>query len=387
MLQDTFVAPPYGLRKGVIPFYISLFDNSLEHAVNHYFDGEYVTELDGVHYDLLAKHPKLCVIQYTELSAVKKMFLAELSSIFKAKGEYSVNSIVQGIYSWRSKVPIYVKTSPKISTKGKKLLVFVDSAKEPDRLIFNKIPEAFGFETIVSDSSKQSVTKLLTEIKAESQTLLSIYPNLVRRLNVEMIETLSFLQQKCLGEKPQIYKSGDNLAKMYHETWSRFGDDIKNHPFSKNTQQFIQRFLSFDTTLHPQFFIETIADVMSNANPKHWDIKGESLFNFNLTKVRGEIEMTCEFLSDSFAGKTAIAFVNHKTGEKEFLRLGVQSEISDKDTLVKSRISDLLSEVHEKDRNNLLLSLLSSESDKVETIKKSKNMMFAEGASEHDYNV
>lgn len=378
-LQDTLIQPPFGLRKGVIPYYLALFDKTLEHPINHYFDGEYVSEPDGVHYDLLGKHPKLCKVQYTEISKTKVTYLTELAKVYGVKGEATVGVILTGIANWRNKIPEYTKNSKYISKEGKKFLIFLDSVKEPDRFVFEKIPEAFGLTPISDKTTDKAIKELASKVKKTSDDTMKVYPGLINRMNAQLVENLQFIQKNCLSEEPVKYQKGMNLSELYQGTWKRFDKEVKNHPFNKITNQFIQRFCTFDTTKHPQYFIENLADALTGASPRHWDIKGESLFEYALTQAQNEIEMVCEFLSESFNGESAIAFINHESGHREFLRLGVHSDLENDLMVKRKEISTLLKDMNEKDRNNLLLSLLVTNENKTSEVTQQKSgMTFSE---------
>lgn len=365
---ETLLAPPYGLRKGVIPFYIALMDKCFTDPVNHYFDGEYITHLDGNHYDLMIKHPKVSKIQYTEISKAKALYLKTVADVFAVTEEATVTNIVGKIFQWRKDVPEYTKHSTYTSLETKKFLINVDAAKEPDRLVFDKIPEALGVAVITDDSKESEIKAIgtkLTEIKNEA---ISVYQDLVKRMHSQLVDNLYFFQEGCLGEKKITVGKGANLAKLYQETWAKFSDEVRNHSFNKKTSAFINRFRGFDVTKQTFFFIETLADVLTDCHPRHWDKEGESLFYYSLNRTQNEIEMVCEFLSSEFKGQSAVAFINHESGERNFLRLGVQGSLSDKQLEVKKDVEKLLDGMNVKDRNQLLMSLLETQKDESSTV-------------------
>ena len=44
---EKFIAPPFGIRKGILPLIMSVAEQSLNNPVNHYFDKSFVTKVDG----------------------------------------------------------------------------------------------------------------------------------------------------------------------------------------------------------------------------------------------------------------------------------------------------------------------------------------------------
>jgi len=138
-LLDILVSPPYGLRLGVIPVFVALADLCFKQPVSHYFEEAYVKELDGDHYDLLMKYPKKTVIHYTPINTKQQRFLNGLSESFKAK-DVSIRSVIEALLKWRKSIPESTKLSSSLSQEGRKILIQIDSSKEPDKLLFSRIP-------------------------------------------------------------------------------------------------------------------------------------------------------------------------------------------------------------------------------------------------------
>ena len=366
-LFDTLVAPPYGLRRGIIPLFIAIFDRCLEHPINHYFDSEYIPNPDGDHYDLMLKHPKNCFIKYTEISQAKLNTLKIYADVFDLKDEKpSVSSVVEAILRWKKAVPDYSKNSGKVSLQEKKLLIHIDSAKEPDTLMFKQIPEALDFAEITDKTSNKEIESLKNSLFEAKDHIYSVYPTLVKELHDKLIKAVQFIQTGCLGLEAIVYKKGMNVAKIYQDAFDQLPSDIQNYPFNKLTAKFINRIRSFDSSKHAQYFVETIGDALTESNPRNWAEKGQSLFETNLTKCLNEIEMVTELMDDSFKGQSVIAFINKETGEKDYVRLGIYSEV--KEDKIKTELENLLVGLDTKSRNNLLLSLLRTTEQKNESV-------------------
>ena len=359
-LINLFISPPFGIRKGMIPLYMSVIDRSLSQPVNHYFDGVFVTKVDGEHYDLIIKHPNNCKVFYKELSKEKEKFLKTLGKSFELDSVTGVSEVLEAILVWRKKIPDFVKNSENISVNTRKFLIEVDSAKEPDRLIFDLLPRIFIGKSIDSDAIESDITKCISLLEASKAEAFEHYPILIKEINTMLISKLNFIRTKLLNQDPIVYKKGMQLAQIFQETLSSFPESIQNHPFNTQTAKVWGRIKNFDSKLHPQYFLETVAEVLTNSSPRYWDKKGKALFEHTLNKCVEEIELTCEFLSDKFNGVSAIAFISRLDNKKEFIRLGTSTGLNDDLIPKRQKIELLLDGVSSKDRNEILLSLLSS---------------------------
>lgn len=359
-LIDMFISPPFGIRKGMIPLYMSVLDKSMNQPVNHYLDGIFVTKVDGEHYELIVKHPNNCRVFYKELSQEKESFLKAMGTCFNLESVTGVSDVLDGIIQWRKKIAEYVKNSETISVNTKKFLIEVDSAKEPDRLIFDLIPRIYIGKSIDKNASKEDISKCISLLDASMKEAFEHYPILVKEINTVLIAKLNYIRTKLMSLEPLTYKKGINLAEIFQQTFNALPENIQNHPFNTQTAKFIGRIRTFDCKLHPQYFIETVAEALTNSSPRYWDKKGKALFDHALEKCVEELELTCEFLSDKFNGVSAIAFISRLDNKKEFIRLGTSTGLSDDLIPKRQKIEIMLEGLSSKARNEILLSLLSS---------------------------
>jgi hypothetical protein len=363
-VYDRMIAPPYGIRRCVVPLYTSIFDQLLEYPVSHYYQGEYLQKVDGTHYEMMFKHPKDCRIKYTPINKTRAEYLNRLNALFGgSEKNVTVAMALQAVFKWRQSVPPYTKEHPELRADFKKLLIALDSASEPEKLLFEKFPESFGFEPVHEDSKPNEVTKLLEKIENAKIEIPKIYVGLISALNSSIFELLNFIQETCIGEKPISYSKGMNLSALFQATLSRFPAEVGQYPFNKLTADLLNRIKSFDSTKHPQYFVETMGDVLTKSNPRGWSEKGRSLFEANLLRCKTELEMVFELLSPNFKGKSVIAFINRQTGEKEYMRLGVVSGLKDSLNDTREQVEDLIKSLNHGDRNALLMSLLAAEAD------------------------
>ena len=352
-LLDLLISPPYGLRLGVIPVFLALADLCFKQPVSHYLDTAYVKELDGDHYDLLMKYPKKTAIHYVPISTKQQKFLSELSKLFKAKDQ-SIRSVIEALLKWRASIPESTKLSSKLSLFGKKLLIQIDSSKEPDALLFNKIPEAFDKTSFKLKIKNQEIEKVLTQLKKTKKEIEGIYKNLLLQIKEDLTEFILFINKQCLG-----YSVKSKKNKMI-ETFQEVLLQVKDYPFSLNTSRFVGRALNFDSSNYDQYFLETMADVLTGSSPRHWDSKGYFKFEFALKSVKTEIELASEIANPNFKGQSVLAFIDKGQQKKRFIKLGTLSGIDKPLEALVKKIKNLLNSFDDIDKRKIILALLES---------------------------
>ncbi len=357
-LLDILVSPPYGFRLGVIPVFIALADLCFKQPVSHYFDEAYVKDLDGDHYDLLMKYPKKTIIHYTPINTKQQNFLNGLAETFKAK-DVSIRSVIEALIKWRKSIPESTKLSSVLSQRGRKLLIQIDSSKEPDKLLFNRISDCFNKQSIHSKTSTNEIEDILLKLNDIKQEIDEVYKNLLLKIKSDLITFIKFIDKQCLNNtlKP-ITKN--KLIESFKDTLSQ----VKDYPFSSNTSRFIGRVLNFDPSNYNQYFLETIADVLTGSSPRYWDKKGYFKFEFALKRVKTEIELACEIANPNFKGQSVLAFIDKGKNKKTFVKLGTHFDTNKHLSSSIEKIKLILDSFDEIDKRKVILAILKSVDEK-----------------------
>ncbi|MCY4523313.1 MAG: hypothetical protein OXB84_01105 [Halobacteriovoraceae bacterium] len=362
---QTFISPPFGIRKGILPLIISILDRVLEGPANHYFNGAFITKVDGEHYDMLLKQPKHCHIQFTKISSTRREYISKIGKAFGSEAIGEIQDLLKVIYQWRKAIPESTKKSENLGKYAKKLLVYIDSAQDPNELIFNKFSEVFGVSEINDDTNMRDIDSMVVKLEKTIKQIFNAYHVLLLELRMKMVQALQTLREKCLGERPFTYSKDVNLAKIFQKTLMRLESGVRDYPFSKITSAFLGRVNNFDSSKHQQYFIETVADSLTNSSPRNWDVKGKAMFDFNLGQAIDEIEAVAEYVSSNIGGESAIAFISKNTGDRDFIKLGIITELNDDLNNKADAIEKILGNISERDRQNILANLLRSKKRKV----------------------
>ena len=353
-LLDILVSPPYGLRLGVIPIFMALADLCFTQPVNHYFESAYVKELDGDHYDLFMKYPKKTMIHYTSINKQQQIFLNGLSNIFKAE-DMSIRSVIEALLKWRTSIPEATKLSENLSQEGRKILIQIDSSKEPDKLLFDKIPSCFDKLNIKSKTKDQDIKNFLMIFSKVKTEIDEVYKKLLFKLKEDLVVFIQFIDKHCLNHNVKSVETG-TFVKTFQKTLSQ----VKDYPFSSNTSRFVGRVLNFDSSNYNQYFLETIADVLTGSSPRYWDKRGYSKFVYALKRVKTEIELACEIASPQFKGQSVLAFIDKGKQKKTFMKLGAMSNIEKPLIASVEEIKMILDSFDEIDKRKVILAVLES---------------------------
>ena len=372
-LLDKLISPPYGLRLGVIPLFVALADLYFKQPVSHYFDSAYVKDLDGDHYDLLMKYPRKVKIHYTPINTRQQRFLDGLGKIFNSS-DLSINSVIEGLLRWRKTIPESTKLASSLSKPGRKLLIQIDSSKEPDKLLFEGIPECFEKTNLTSKTNLNEIQELLNQTKKVKNEIDLVYRTLLLDIKADLVSFIIFINKQCLNRPSKSLIINENFIKSSQKTLSQ----VKDYPFSVNTNRFIGRVLHFDPSKPDQYFLETVSDALTGSSPRHWNAQGYSQFQFAMKQVKTEIELACEIASPNFKGQSVLAFIDRGEDKKTFVKLGSHFDIDQSLARSVEKVKIILDSLDDIDKKKAILAILqlvdvnSLETKKTKTPKKKR---------------
>ncbi|CAN1209485.1 ATP-binding protein [Tumidithrix helvetica PCC 7403] len=191
-LYQQLEAPPYGVKRGLIPILLAsvlLYHND---DVSIYKDGVFIPVLGSEHFELLVKHPQRFAVRYFEIIGVRSQVFRELEAILTSPNPKKVNtkirnvtmlSVVKPLFQFAKNLPAYTAKTKRITSEAQEVVKALGNAQEPDELIFNSLPVACGMEPIISGESedgaviakefKSKLVKVLHEIQTAYDSLLA----------------------------------------------------------------------------------------------------------------------------------------------------------------------------------------------------------------------
>jgi len=184
VLNDELIAPPYGVKAGVLPIlYIAAYMvNQNELAL--YEDGSYTPYFNEEQLERFARRPESFTVQRFRIEGMRASIFKEYTKALYGNeaGEKSLLSIARPLAKFMSELPDYTQHTKRVSKDARKVREAFVVAKTPEQLLFQTLPEACGLPAI--DPSREGSEELggfaqkLTEILHE---LKYAYPNMIEQ--------------------------------------------------------------------------------------------------------------------------------------------------------------------------------------------------------------
>lgn len=166
--------PPYGAKRGLVPLILAAVLLSRSDDVSVYFSGSFVPVLGPEHFELLVKQPSLFAVKSFELSGVRSQVFAELEEVVRQRGALvrqvktglrnsTLLSVVRPLVQFVVRLPEYTSRTKKLTQPAQVVRDALRTVREPDRLLFQVLPEALGIGSL--ETSTTLATKVALEYR------------------------------------------------------------------------------------------------------------------------------------------------------------------------------------------------------------------------------
>lgn len=209
-LNQELMAPPYGVKAGVLPILYMAAYVVYQHELALYEENRYKPFFTDEMVERFVKRPDEFTIQRFKISGLRASIYEEYSKIIDGgdKTKKTVIQLVRPLANWIGNLEHYtLKTkSSEISEKAKRVRDSFLLAKSPESLLFEDIPEALGFENELKKKTP-NLEGMAASLQGCLQELKSAYPkmlerqvkNMSRAFHMDENQELADLRRKAIG--------------------------------------------------------------------------------------------------------------------------------------------------------------------------------------------
>lgn len=178
LLWDRLSAPPYGLLGGVIPVLIlaMLLERSIE--VGLYESGTFIPSLTLPHVERLLKTPEKFEIRFCPLDGIRRDVFDELAAIGLSTERGHLIPVVRQLCGLAHRLPEYSKKTKSVTVEAQRVRSALLSAREPDVLVFEQLPEALGLPSMLLDTPTAKPREFAQRLAGTLQELQMAHPRL-----------------------------------------------------------------------------------------------------------------------------------------------------------------------------------------------------------------
>ncbi|MBK79536.1 MAG: ATP-binding protein [Gammaproteobacteria bacterium] len=153
-IYEAWSAPPFGVRRGVLPIYGLAFVLANESSIAVYADGVFQPELDDFLADRLLQDESQISLRYVEPDAEKDASLIELADAIGAiTGNRPTSeplAVARALVEFVFRLPNWTRRTSSVSSTAQSIRRILLNADDPHRTLFTDLPEAIGHHDATS---------------------------------------------------------------------------------------------------------------------------------------------------------------------------------------------------------------------------------------------
>ena len=190
---DMWRAPPFGIKDGLMPVLAAAFMLS-SRTLACYRDGIFQARITDLDMDFLARDAGDISLRWMDLSEGSRRLLSEMAEVVRELDDdnrlthLEPIDVAKGLVAIYDRLPEWVGRTQRLSANAKRVRHLFKQAKDPNRLIFDDIPETLaGGEDIKEDEALRIISDSLREALTE---LRQAYPAMLNRLKETLLTEL-----------------------------------------------------------------------------------------------------------------------------------------------------------------------------------------------------
>lgn len=201
-LNKKLMAPPYGLKAGVLPIlYIAVYA-VYNYELALYENRRYKPFFTEEMLERFVKRPDQFEFQRFRIDGMKASIFSQYSRVFHGDTKTrTLLEIARPLASLMGSLPNYTKNTKRgISEQAQEVRTVFNLAKSPQRLLLHDLPKALGFEALQQQSTEEELTEFSQSLIDNFRELQNAYGVLVDNQRQLLAQAFNLPPSKNLSE-------------------------------------------------------------------------------------------------------------------------------------------------------------------------------------------
>ena len=191
---DIWRQTPFGIKDGLLPILTVAFILSRRHVLAFYRQGVFQARPSDLDVEYLARDATDIQLRWMDLSDESRRLLSDLADIVRDldRGNWLTNlepiDVARGLVAIYDRLPSWVSRTQRLSGNAKHVRKLFKQAKDPNKLIFDEIPQVLSDG---AESSKKKIAHCITDqMRQGLLELQQAYPAMLHRLRETLLTEL-----------------------------------------------------------------------------------------------------------------------------------------------------------------------------------------------------
>ncbi|MBI4524601.1 MAG: hypothetical protein HY695_12405 [Deltaproteobacteria bacterium] len=278
-VMDTLRRPPYGLRDGLFPILLAVVTIANEQELAFYENGTFLREVGKDAFLRMTKAPERFDIQYCKIEGVRSELFHRLAQILElsksSDRDVELLDVVRSLCQFVAQLPAYVQNTKRLSNTALAVRSVILEAREPVRMVFHDLPEAFGFKRfeIGKVASTNEAQQFVLNLKKALDELKTAFLNLQERIERGLAKEFGY---------------GDRPANQYRRNLAERAEQLLVQVTENKLKAFAFRLM--DEGLPDADWLESVGSFLALRPPSKWKDEDEDTFDRELENLVGRFK-------------------------------------------------------------------------------------------------
>ncbi len=297
-IYDIWKMPPYGIKDGVMPIFALLIILTIQDKVAIYEHGTYAPRINSSLAERLVKNPGHFSFKYYRRSKYHTTLVQKTAELLGVDPKYGMLGIVRHLVSVVRTLPAYTSKTKNLSEWTLAVRDVVQSAVEPDTLLFESLPDALGVRMSSRIMNEQSIDEFAGRLTSAVNELQTAFDLMTKEMKTHLLKETNMANRISLSE-----------------TASKLLPDVSD--------QRMKVFLGAVTADIPddKAWINYVGLTLTDIPPTGWSDEHNKMFRNGVREMavsfRRLAALRFEAVSDSFDEPSVMITITHPDGKEE----------------------------------------------------------------------
>ena len=185
-IYDVWSAAPFGIKQGLLPVLGVALVLSQSSTLAFYRDGIFQARISDLDIDFLVRDPGDIQLRWMNLSRESRRLLSEMAGIVRDLDEQNALphlqpiDVAKGLVAIYDRLPPWVGRTQRLSNTAKRLRQLFKQANDPNKLVFDDIPQVLG--SAGSEVDQNAAESIALCVRDGMMELQQAYPAMLNRL-------------------------------------------------------------------------------------------------------------------------------------------------------------------------------------------------------------
>ena len=193
-IYDIWRQAPFGIKDGLLPVLVVAFLLSQRRDLAFYRQGIFQARMSDLDMDYLVKDPTDIQLRWMNLSDASRRLLSDMAAIVRELDEENALTnlepidVARGLVAIYDRLPPWVSRTQQLSANAKQVRQLFKQANDPNKLIFDDIPNLFSDGTDIQEGD--APRRILDHMREGLRELREAYPSMLYRLRETLLAEL-----------------------------------------------------------------------------------------------------------------------------------------------------------------------------------------------------